>query len=578
MERKGKLVSKKYREYFLATLFMSGSISIASVVDKIMIGNILGSVELAAANATNSVISALNIIFAFFIYGGNTLAAMYRGKCDKEKSNKSFTISIIGGVVAMGIFGIIAFLCRSPIAHALIKNKEDLYPYVYDYLFPHFFLGIFMILINGISAYIRVDGLKNLSIAIPIVANGVNLCFDYIYMKILHMGIIGAGWATITGYAVAVVMLIPYFRSKKRNVHFTKIGIEDIRLTGNILNTGLPTALMHLCIFIKSFFMNRIILEATGTIGMQTAAVCLSAYSVANIFFTGTSLTLLPISGALYGEQDYKGIKYLLKTSLSITEVICVCIVILFECFPTQIGMIHGVKSEETMAMLKTAFRLFSICVPISGALFTMRSYYQSTGSKNVSAVMTMVDGVVIFIPTILFLSKVNANFLWLAFSISPLLTLIIFGIALQILGKKSGKTDFLLLPPERQAKVFEFSIDNTLEQAVRVSEKVMHLCLDNGISENIATITGLSAEELCTNTAKFAYGEKSEQIDIFLKIYDDKIILRIRDNGKIFNPTDYKDESGKSVSGLSVLNSLPAKVVYNRVVGFNTTIVTINR
>ena len=59
MERKGKLVSKKYREYFLATLFMSGSISIASVVDKIMIGNILGSVELAAANATNSVISSM---------------------------------------------------------------------------------------------------------------------------------------------------------------------------------------------------------------------------------------------------------------------------------------------------------------------------------------------------------------------------------------------------------------------------------------------------------------------------------------------------------------------------------------
>ena len=66
--------------------------------------------------------------------------------------------------------------------------------------------------------------------------------------------------------------------------------------------------------------------------------------------------------------------------------------------------------------------------------------------------------------------------------------------------------------------------------------------------------------------------------IDIFLKITPETVILKVRDNGMIFNPTEYIDNSGESITGLKMVRSISSKVEYNRVIGFNNTIVTVNR
>ena len=53
---------------------------------------------------------------------------------------------------------------------------------------------------------------------------------------------------------------------------------------------------------------------------------------------------------------------------------------------------------------------------------------------------------------------------------------------------------------------------------------------------------------------------------------------MRISDNGVIFNPVTFRDDSGREVTGLGVLRSLPVKTEYNRVRGFNNTIITVER
>lgn len=84
--------------------------------------------------------------------------------------------------------------------------------------------------------------------------------------------------------------------------------------------------------------------------------------------------------------------------------------------------------------------------------------------------------------------------------------------------------------------------------------------------------------EELCVNTAKYAVSSHLDMVDIFLKITDDSVILKVRDKGKIFNPTEYIDDSGKLVMGLSVVRRLTPDISYNRVLGFNITVVTAER
>ena len=130
------------------------------------------------------------------------------------------------------------------------------------------------------------------------------------------------------------------------------------------------------------------------------------------------------------------------------------------------------------------------------------------------------------------------------------------------------------MLGREEEVEAVDFSVENKVESAVEASEEIRKLCLQSNVSPVAANILALSAEELCTNTAKFAYRPKSKYIDLFLKFYADKIILKVRDNGAVYNPITYIDKSGREVTGLKTLRSLPSEIIYNRAIGFNMTIV----
>ena len=87
MERIGTLIRGKYRENLIATLAMSGSVSIANIVDRIMVGNLLGSTDLAGQRLTGlSVLRSLplkteyNRVLGF----NNTIITVERPEQGKE--------------------------------------------------------------------------------------------------------------------------------------------------------------------------------------------------------------------------------------------------------------------------------------------------------------------------------------------------------------------------------------------------------------------------------------------------------------------------------------------------------------
>ena len=73
-------------------------------------------------------------------------------------------------------------------------------------------------------------------------------------------------------------------------------------------------------------------------------------------------------------------------------------------------------------------------------------------------------------------------------------------------------------------------------------------------MADRIANVLGVAVEELCTNIAKYAYRNREDAVDIFFRIEEEELLLRIRDNGVIFNPVTFVDDRGIEVTGLKVL------------------------
>lgn len=572
----GKLLRSKYNEYLVSTLAMSASLYLANIVDIMMVGNILGANELAAINLTMPIVYIKNIVFSIFIYGGNTLAAMYKGKRDNQNADKTFTFSVLFGIISSALVMGTGILLAQPTA-SLLSQGGQLYEPTLEYLIPLWISGPLVVLNSGTAAFVRTDGMKKLAIALPVVSNAINLTLDYVFMAWFGWGIAGAGWATVVGYTAGSVLLIGYFRSKQRSVHFVRVGLKDIKILGSLLQTGIPTALIHVCNAVRTSSINAVILSTAGMIGMQVVSICMQALNVALIFINGSATTLMPICGALFGEKDNNGVKSVMRFSLIVTEIMCALLLLIFELFPLPVGRLFVKLSPETAVQLETVLRIFAVCIPFYGISYILRAFYQSTRQRFAASLFTILEGVVFIVPMIMIFAQINQNIMWLSFAIAEVLAIAVTVIAMQFIAKRKKYRNFLMLENAKEDSVLDFSITNETEYAVNAAKYIRDFCKEKGIDEVKANTLAVTAEELAVNAVKYAYKGKNE-IDICLRILEDKIVLRFRDNGKMFNPTEYIDDSGREVTGLSVARKLTPDIAYGRALGFNVTVITVSR
>ncbi|MBQ6498963.1 MAG: hypothetical protein IJI48_03590, partial [Ruminococcus sp.] len=426
MKRTGTLINKTYRNLLVSTLAMTASMYLSSILDGIMVGQILGTLELSAINLTYSISFLKNILIAMFTFGGNTLAIMYKGKRENDKADVVFTVSFWAGILSSVLIAVIGIALTVPTASLLGQHKPELESLIAAYLIPLWVLTPLTALNNQTAAFARTDGLKKLATALPIVANVINLVCDYLFMAVFGWGIAGAGWATVVGYALGSLLCIFYFKSSERSVRFTREAFKKLSIMGKILSTGMPSALIYVCNFLRLFFTNAIILSATGTEGTQIASVSFSLNSLCFIFIEGATMTLLPLLGALYGERDIKGQKLALRYGMFVTVGLSIIILILSELFPLQLASMYGLTDPAICSVFAVTFRIMSINIPILAVIYVMRTFFQATKQRWLANILVILDGFATVVPLMYFLSKIDIYWLWASFPISKALTVLI--------------------------------------------------------------------------------------------------------------------------------------------------------
>ena len=576
MKRTGTLLNKKYRILLISTLAMTASTYLSGILDGIMVGQLLGTVQLYAINLTTSIVFLRSIPIALFTFGGNTLSVIHKSKRDQKSADSVFTLSFWAGVLSTAILSVIGIAVMTPTAQLLAQGKEELVGYVVDYLLPLWILTPLVAVVNQTAAYARTDGLRKLATALPIVANVINLICDYIYMAIFKWGVAGAGWATITGYVVGAALTLMYFKSEKRTVHFTRAALKQLKSLGKIFSVGLPSALIYVCNFLRLYLTNAIILTYTGVMGGKIASVSFSLNSLAFILVEGASMTLLPILGALYGEKDSNGQRLTLRYGMIFTVALSVFVLVISELFPVQLAALYGLTEPAVTKIFALTFRIFSINIPILAVIYVMRTFFQATKQRGLANLLVMLDGVLTIVPLMFWFAHYDIYWLWLSFPVSKALTVAITLIAMLISKKVQHKKNILGIE-EQEGVVYDFSIKNEIPQAIHASEETMAFCEKNHVPENTVNAIGVAVEELCHNIAVYSTSGASNAVDVCVRVFPDKVNVRLRDDGAEFDPTDYIDNSGKRITGLELMRMLSSSVDYNRVLGFNVTNVAVD-
>ena len=436
----------------------------------------------------------------------------------------------------------------------MLTKDAELKSLLYQYYVP-FIIGtpIYLLLMCSIH-FVRADARPAFASNIVIVANAVNLGLDFLFMGAFKMGIAGSSIATVTGYAVGFVMMSTHFIMKKSTLHFDfsilRNPVQFFKFLGKMVTIGLSGALGTMLITVKMLFLNTIIQSIGGSAGMVSYSVCSSSQIFMSMFITGASQTMIPIIGVCLGEKDYDG--------------------------PEPIIKFFGITSPTDIANTVPAMRINALSFPGLSFSFLLLYYYMATQKRAISTAISIINGIVILIPSALILGKFfGITGVWYSLVVAQVGTLVVVYFIDLAEKSKSGGTykNFYLLEETEDNELLALSFKGTKENAAGVSLYLSSFLSKNGNEESRANRIAVAVEEMAASCAERMEGKK-KFADIDIRIFADKneTIISVRDNGDEFDPLN--DDKEFEMSPLTVVKAISDKVEYSRVLGFNRTII----
>ncbi len=577
-ERNAKLINKKFYQYLIPSVLTIFAMQIASLFDGIIVGNFLGNDALSATSLVMPILYIVQTPGLALGVGGAIVVGILLGKRDLKKANKAFSACFVYGTIIALIFAALAPIVSMPLAELFSSQLVD---YSYQYIFIYLLTDPIITIGVLIASFMIVDNNPRLSSIFNIFSMAVKIGSMFLFILVFDMGMYGAALSTGFGYFVGFIFIIVYAKSNKRMLKFTlkiKGTFGDLK---DALKASSATAISLLLTAIQMCIVNIIISNVlTDMLDIIIFGLVANMVFVFDLF-SGGILGLIPtICGILYGEKDMFSLKSVVRKIYILNIAVTVIISILVLSIPNVYSAMFGFTTEDEYELSRTAFmlRIYLLSfIPYEINKFST-SYYPSIEKNVPSYVTVLLREAILVIPLNIILINTNGLLGYvLAQVITEFATVVISYIFVILYGKYKNKGSGIFLFEKITYDSYDISVDNNIDNASLISKEITAFALIHGASNHSAQIIGLASEEYISNIIYYGYTKKKQNyIDVNLKIIDDNMLLRIRDDGMPFDPTKYEFDDGVeyNTSGINMINKLTNKVSYMRVLSLNNTII----
>lgn len=224
-------------------------------VDSIVVGQIEGLTALAAVSASFDITNLITGFFVGFSTGASILFSRYFGKGNYQRLHDAIhTILLLSFII--GILLVIGGLVSSPYLLNIVNCPLDVFAQADTYLRVYFIGILFTCLYNVSSSVLRAVGDSRNPFIFLMIACITNIVLDVIFVGPFHMGVFGAGLATVISQGLSFLLVLvklmrvdDVYRVDLRHLYLDKEIIkETIRL-------GVPAGLQMIVVSFSNLFV-----------------------------------------------------------------------------------------------------------------------------------------------------------------------------------------------------------------------------------------------------------------------------------------------------------------------------------
>lgn len=412
---------------FLGNLFQQ----LYNTADSLIVGNFLGSEELAAVSSSGSLIFLMVGFFNGLSMGAGVVIARFYGAKDEENLQKAvhtaIALGLAAGIALMGLG-----LLFAPQVLTWIGTPADVMKNSVVYFRVYFCGSIAFVLYNTFVGILQSSGDSRHPLYYLIISSLINIVLDLIFIGGFRLGVGYAALATIISQFVsATLCLIHLCRTNEPyRVNLKKIRFDRLILQG-ILSNGLPAGLQNSIIS----FANVIVQANINSFGKMAVAGC-GAYSKIEGFgflpITCFAMSLTTFISQNLGAKEYdrvkKGAKFGIICSVLLAETVGIAIYlaapVLISAFNSDPQVVaYGATQARTITLFYCLLAFSHCCAGI------MRGAGRATVPMFVMLACWCVVRVTYITVTIRFIPEISVIF-W-AYPLTWTLSSIIFGIYL---------------------------------------------------------------------------------------------------------------------------------------------------
>ena len=268
-----------------------------SIVDRMYIGNIPGSGDMALAGAgvCGPVVTMVGSVAFLVGIGGAPLMSMKMGQGDKKAAERILANCFL----MLAVCSILMVACIYPIRIPMLRSfgaSDITLPYANAYFTIYLTGTVFALMSTGMNQFIICQGFAKTGMYSVILGAVLNIILDPIFIFGLHMGVSGAAVATVISQMASCAFVLRTLFGKNMPVRIT-FGSYSWRLIRRVLTIGFTPFIIIAMDNVMIITMNAI-LQKYG--GAERGDLLITCATIAQSFML---VVTMPLGGITSGTQ-----------------------------------------------------------------------------------------------------------------------------------------------------------------------------------------------------------------------------------------------------------------------------------
>ena len=387
-----------------------------NLIDALFLGQAVGEIGLAATQVAMPIMTVFLAIAMLVGAGGNALAALRLGEGKRDEAERVLGNTLFLGIVLSIVVAILASipavfdtLLTISSATDQVRPSAALFLRIICYGFILQCIGF------GINNFIRTSGAPNRALGTMIIGAVSCIAFNFLFVMVMGMGIMGSALATICGQACSCVAVLWYFLFTK-NVPL-RLRLKNIVPQGalclTIISLGVASFFVQAGAAVVSFVTNHLLVTygAIHPLGADNALASIGLVVRVAMFaimpLVGVSIAIQPILGFNYGARLFSRVKETLGIGIVFASVIAVGMFAIIHIWPEEIVRLFGITDGQLVDFTVFALKIQLLLLPFVGFQIVSSNYFQATGQPLKSSLLSLSRQILFLIPLLIILPQV---------------------------------------------------------------------------------------------------------------------------------------------------------------------------